>query len=160
MKKITAIILTALVLVGTVFSLASCKNEPAKNIEIDIDALAKELSEKVKFESPIKMPDDKVTSATIGKYLTGAKKTVYYSSDGATPEMIVVAEYEDEAAAKSGVSSLEQLVKAKKDVFDSYNTQYRSLLDDIILESDGKYAILCVSSDTSAAKTVVAGYTK
>ena len=160
MKKVTAAVFAALMLIGSVLTLASCKSEETKNIEIDIEALAEELSEKTKFESPIIKADEKVTSATVGKYLTGAKKTVYYSSDGATPELIVVAEYESDSAAKTGIANLQNLVNAKKDIFDSYNTQYRPLLDDVVLEQSGRYAVLCVSADSQTAKSVVGKYTK
>ncbi len=158
MKKILSFILTVSALLCMTCMLYGCKNDTKKEYDIDIEALASDLS-KIKYNDELAKVDANAAGNIIGSYVNGAKKYVFYSSSsGATPEMIVAAEYESESDAENGLKQLKKLVDEKKKTFDSYNVEYRPLLDNIVFENAGKYVILCVSGDTSAAEGVVAGY--
>lgn len=157
MKKVLSVVLAISALL-CIAALAGCKKE--KEYNIDIEALASDLS-KIKYNDEITKVGDTVTSNLIGSYVNGAKKVVYYSSSsGATPEMIITAEYETATDAANGLKQLQKLVNEKKNTFDNYNAEYRPLLDSIVFENVGKYVILCVSGDNSAAENIVAEYKK
>lgn len=159
MKKVLSVVLAISALL-CIAALAGCKKEQEKEYNIDIVALATELS-KIKYNDELANVNDAAAETIIGSYINGAKKYVFYSSSsGATPEMIITAEYETKNDAANGLKQLQKFVDEKKKTFDSYNVEYRPLLDKIVFESIGKYVVLCVSGDNTAAENIVSEYKK
>ena len=155
MKKIIRLTAIALAILTLTFCTVACRQQE-KDITLDIDQLAKALSE-VKYVDEMVKLDDAVV-ATSYALTSDAKKAVVYGASGATPEEIIVAEYEDIASAKAAISKYSDRLAAQKKVFDTYNAEYRPLLDQMILQQAGKYIIYCVSSDYTAASKIVDSY--
>lgn len=145
MKKILSL---ALALTFVLFTFAACGGNTAKTYSFDVSELAKLLSEKGKFVDALAEVDADVVSTAYG--FSSAKNVKVYASGGATPEEVIVAEYEGEAAAKTGMDEFNKRVSAQKTTYSTYNPQYRPLLDDLLLKQVGKYVIYCVSSDNTA----------
>lgn len=151
MKKITAL---ALVLLTVLLALVSCtKAQP--EISLDIENLAQLLSG-VNYVEQLEKLDPSVVTTLYG-FTSGAKNAVVYGASGATPEEIIVAEYETEDEAKTALEKYEKHLASQKETFNDYNAQYRPLLDNPVLQQAGKYIVYCVSNDGAAAQAVLDG---
>ena len=53
------------------------------------------------------------------------------------------------------MAKYEARVASQKETFDSYNAEYRPLLDDYLLRRVGKYIVYCVSDDAKAASAAL-----
>lgn len=154
MKRIIRLLASVLAILTLALCFSACAKEDT--VTIDIEKLAKELS-KVKYVDDMVKLDDAVVSATYA-LTSGAKKAVVYGASGATPEEIIIAEYESANAARDAMSKYSDRVAAQKKTFDTYNAEYRPLLNQMILQQNGKYIIYCVSSDYDAAVKIVNSY--
>ena len=154
MKIRTLSFLLILTAILTLF--ASCAGGEAE-VTIDITALGNDLS-KVQFVDPdmAAIGADIVTSRY--GFTSSAVKVVAYGGSGATPEEIIVAEYETAAKAKDAFSGFQSHLSSQKSTFDDYNAEYRPLLDTPILEQIGKYVIYCVCDAQSQAQAVLDSY--
>ena len=154
MKKTIA---AALVLLTVLLAFASC-TKPQAPLTIDIEKLAKDLSG-VSYVEQLEALDPSVVTTLYG-FTSGAKNVIVYGASGATPEEIIIAEYEDENTAKSAVEKFEKRLSSQKTTFDDYNAEYRPLLDTPVLQQAGRYIVYCVSNDHAAAQAVLDGYLK
>lgn len=143
-------LLFCLVLVLGVF--AGC-NESNDDVTLDIEALAADLSG-VTFVEQVEKLDADVIGMLYG-FTSGAAKVVVYGASGATPEEIIVAEYATAQEAKTSLAKYQERLDAQKTTFNSYNPQYRYLLDTPIVEQVGKYVVYCVCDAQSAAQQIL-----
>lgn len=155
MKTRILSLLVCLTMLVTLF--AACgEKEPA--VTIDVDALATALSKVQYVDEMMQVAEDSV--ALRYGFTSGAVKVVVYGGSGATPEGVIVAEYADESAAKNAFPKFEEYLETQKTTFDSYNAEFRPLLDTPVLERIGQYIVYCVCDAQSAAQTVLDGYKK
>jgi len=157
--KIPATKTLALIFTVLLLALFACeKADPNANLELDIEQLARDLYENGKFVDQLERLDD---AAVPYAYNLGSPvKAVVYAGSAATPEEIIVAEYENEESASAGYDKIKTRLADQRKTFDNYNAEYRPLLDDPLFVKLGKYVIYCVSNDTNAAKAVFDRYTK
>ena len=148
MKRIIALTTTIIVLAALFTSCGNAKKDYS-DIVLDVSALASELANKSTYVDELAPVDEELVKTLYG--FADTEKTVIYASGGATPEEVIVAEYSSADAAKAGLQVFNDRLSAQKKTYDTYNAQYRPLLDDILLEQIGKYVVYCVSSDNSAA---------
>ena len=162
MKKSVKIISFVLALLTLSFVFVSCSSgesgakntESQKEVVFDLSALGSALA-KVKYEDEMaEITDDAVISA-IYPEVTGAVKTVIYGGSGATPEEIILCEFESADAANTAKARFEKHLEDKKGIFDTYNAEYRPLLDKAVLEVVGKYVLYSVSADADAARAAI-----
>ncbi|MCQ2426174.1 MAG: DUF4358 domain-containing protein [Lachnospiraceae bacterium] len=162
MNKSIKILSLLLALLTLTFVFVSCsggesgakETEAPKDVVFDLSALGTALS-KVKYEDEMaEITDDAVISA-IYPEVSGAVKKVIYGGSGATPEEIILCEFESADAANSAKARFEKHLEDKKGIFDTYNAEYRPLLDKAVLEVIGKYVIYSVSADADAAKAAI-----
>lgn len=150
--KLTKKIITLMLCLVMAAALIGCSSkEEAK--EIDIDALASELLEKVEFDDDLNEIDDILVKRlyNIESYV---KASVYVSS-GATAEEIAVFEFESEAAAAEGLEKAQARVEQQREDYESYIPEEVQRLDNAVVKQSGRYVIVCVSSGDEA-KNIIA----
>ncbi len=154
MKHVTKSLALLLALLTLVLAFASCTKDQPADVTLDLDALGTALS-KVRYEDILVALTDETVLNTAYPVTAGAVKKIVYGGSGATPEEIILCEYENADEAAKAKTRFENHLNGKKETFDTYNAQFRPLLDDAILEVVGKYVIYSVSADAAAAKTAI-----
>ena len=152
MKKLICLLLA---LASLCLFLPAC-SDGAKEVNIDISALAAELASSVTFADELEPVDTDVIAALYG--FSDAKSVVVYAASGATPEEIIVAEYETQEGAAAALGTLNNRLSSQKTTFNDYNTQYRPLLDKSIVRQIGRYVVYCVSSDYDKSVEILNKY--
>ena len=149
--------LTLLLALTAILALfAACSSTEAE-VTLDITALGTDLS-KVQFVDPdMALIDSAIVTSRYG-FTSSSVKVVAYGGSGATPEEIIVAEYESSAKAKEAFDGFKSHLDSQKSTFDDYNAEYRPLLDTPILEQIGKYVVYCVCDAPTQAQAVVDSY--
>lgn len=145
MKKLIG----SVVLLAAAFLLAACGDEKK---DIDINALAGELLEKVEFVDELSQVDQE-TAERLYNIKDAVAQSVYIGS-GATAEEIAVFELKDEAAAIDAKDAALQRMKEQKESFETYIPQEVEKLDQAIVKVSGKYLIVCVSNGNTANKII------
>lgn len=120
---------------------------------IDVNALAARLNTKLTFVDDLALVDENIVNALYG--FKGTEKLVVYAAGGATPEEIIIAEYATVDDAKAALPSFEARVKNQEKTFDTYNPEYRPLLNGMYLKQLGKYVVYCVSSSNDDIAGIV-----
>ena len=155
MKKITGIV-AVLALTAAIFS--GCQSK--KDVTIDVDALAGDLKSSVTFVDTL---DIQSNAAFENVYTMDqsdiAAKAVYVGS-GATAEEIAVFEGRDEAAAGRIRKAVDTHIADNLESYRDYQPKEVKKLSDPVIVQTGKYVILCVSDDNTAARNCIEKYTK
>ena len=151
--------LSFLLVLSAILTLFAACSSTEVDVTIDVAALGTDLS-KVQFVDPdMALIDAAIVTSRYG-FTSAAVKVVAYGGSGATPEEIIVAEYESAAKAKDAFSGFQSHLDSQKSTFDDYNAEYRPLLDSPILEQIGKYVVYCVCDAPSQAQAVVDSFKK
>lgn len=146
MKKIFTLIFTFLFAAG----IAGCgKND---TISIDIDALSKELMEKVKFDDELVLSDSETAARVYG--IESAVKSKLYIGSGATAEEIAVFEFGSVSDAEEGLKAAEARISEQKKSYESYAPDEIKRLDNSVVKCAGKYVAVCVTNDKAAEKII------
>ena len=152
MKKNILIILVVLIVIITLnIGIISFNNN--KNIDIDIKKLADDLKNAQIFEDNLSQID---RSSIIKKYEfdnNPITEIISYLGTGATAEEILIMEVSDEKYVKE----IEEKIKSKMD-FQNYLPKEVYKLENYILESKGRYIVLCVSNDYDKTKEIINKY--
>lgn len=156
MKRIIACLI-CLSFIAVAF--CSCGNtEDYSDKVIDVNALASELNEKLTYVDELAPVDENIVSALYG--FKGTVELVVFAAGGATPEEVIVAEYASQDDAKAALKEFEERAESQKKIFDTYNPEYRPLLDDMVLKQLGKYVIYSVSSSNANASDIIDSFFK
>ena len=146
MKKIFTLIFTFLFAAG----IAGCgKND---TISIDIDALSKELMEKVKFDDELVLSDSETAARLYG--IESAVKSKLYIGSGATAEEIAVFEFGSVSDAEEGLKAAEARISEQKKSYESYAPDEIKRLDNSVVKCAAKYVAVCVTNDKAAEKII------
>lgn len=147
MKKALSILLVFVL----ALAFAGCGGTKAK--DVDVNALAKELVKKVKFDSEL----TELTAEQLGNYLTvpeGAKVAAYMSN-GTTAEEIIVVRCGDEAAAKVFKTALEGFLAEQSAEMARYMPAEVARIEKAVLSQRGACVALCVTDDTANAEKII-----
>lgn len=145
--------LTALILAGTLLLLSAC-GAPAdtEDMNIDMEALADKLLESGLFGETLNKADDGI--AEILYDIDGASAALVYVGSGAVADELALFEFENEAEAQSAISSAETRITAQKDSFATYIPEEVPKLDHAVMETYGRYLIVCVSGGDGASEII------
>jgi len=154
MKKLTAMLLAVVMLAA----LCACGGGSGAK-EVDLDALAAELTGSDVFSDILNQPADGVAARLYDIEDGAAKKVILYVGTGATAEEIFLAEASDASAAAGLKAACEERVSDQKTMFANYAPGEVAKLDDAILVTSGNYVILVVAADAAAARGIVENYT-
>lgn len=149
MKKLNRIAALVLAL-ALVFALSACGGGEDKTI--DIAALAKELVDAGTFGEPMNALD-----STVALGLYGASedtKVSAYAGTVATAEEVAVFECANDDAADTLMASLEQRNQTRIAQYESYDAEEVPKLENAVILSGGRYVVLIVAQDASAAEEI------
>lgn len=143
----------AVVLAGTLLLLSAC-GAPAgsEDIEIDLEALAGHLLESGVFEETLYKADDGIAEILYG--IDGASAALVYIGSGAVADELALFEFADEAEAQSAISAAEARIASQKDSFATYIPEEVPKLDNAVVETHGRYLIVCVSGQDNASEII------
>lgn len=157
MKKNILIILVVLIVIITLnIGVISFNNN--KNIDIDIRKLADDLKNAQIFEDNLSQID---RSSIIKKYEfdnNPITEIISYLGTGATAEEILIMEVSDEKYVKEIEEKIKSKMEENKINFQNYLPKEVYKLENYILESKGKYIVLCVSNDYDKTKEIINKY--
>ena len=153
MKKLLIILMALAMLAG----LCACGGGGEAK-EIDLDALAAELTACEAFTDILSQPADGVAARLYGFEDGDVVKCVMYTGTGATAEEIFLAQAADGAAAAALKTACEQRVENQKLAFRSYAPAEVEKLDNAVIMTSGNYVVLVVSADAAAVRSIVESY--
>ena len=153
LKKIAAFFMV----VVTCAALAGCGE--AKDITVDIEALASELKNDITYQDQLEQiePDMVKMLYDVEEYVDNV---IVYMGSGATAEEIAVFECKDAESGKKVEEIVKQHVQDQITSFESYVPAEVAKLKEAVVRSGGKYVALCVSVDSAAADKIMDEYFK
>lgn len=151
MKRIIALLLAVM----TVFALTACGG---KTTTVDAQSLAKALAEKTAFESELSA----VSKEELGYYFQLPEKcdAAAYMSAGSTAEEIFVVECYDGTSAAAMRASMKDFLDSQKTEMERYLPAEVDRINGAIFETYGTCVVLCVTSDTDTARSIIKEYVK
>ncbi|MBO4562801.1 MAG: DUF4358 domain-containing protein [Clostridia bacterium] len=180
MKKYFRLMLCALLVIAFAASAAACKGGDPKPIDtndntaapatqapakdLDVDELAKSISENVPFEDEyLTLVEDrefalkfyKIDPALVAEK-DGVKQVAVYSASS-TPEMIVCVKAVDEASAEQVLEPIKALLKYYAENYTNYGPEQVQKINSAVEVIDGCYVIVAVSNDNTAAGKYIDG---
>ena len=154
MKKIGALLFAGSL---TACLLAGC----AKEVVLDVDKLAEELRNTVAFTDDITKIDDSGMSMLYKELDTSkVEKSAVYTSSGASTEEIGVFEAKTKDDVQAVKDAVQKRIDAQIEGYSDYGPDQVPRLNDVVLETAGKYVIFVASDHNDQAKTVIEKYTK
>ena len=149
MKKLKKAL--ALVFILTISTaLAACGGSSSK--EIDAQALANELMEKVEFVDELSPVKSEMVPKLYG--IDNALEAYVYMGSGATAEEVAVFKFASEQDAMDALAKIEQYIAARKDSFANYIPGEVARLDNAVIRQSGEYLALCVSEGSTASEII------
>ena len=148
MKKITLTILSLL----TAAALTSCGAKA-----INVNELASALASEGKFAEQLTEVSADITEKRYGLEDADVEECAAYAGTKAVVDEVAVFKAANVENVKEQV---EQHIDAQKDSYSSYRPDEVPKLDDCVVTVSGDYVIVCVSEDSSAAKSIIEQYTK
>ena len=153
-KKLTTLLASAAACV----MLVSCGE--AKDISMDINALAGDLKDKITYQDTLESiePDMIKMLYDVGDLV---ESSVVYMGSGATAEEIAVFECKATDTAKNEVEPIvKQHIQDQITSFESYVPAEVAKLKEAVVRTGGKYVAVCVSDDSAAAEKIMDEYFK
>ena len=145
MKKTITLIITAIMLIT---ALVSCGGKNYDTISFDIAELGEYIASNAAF-------GDELIKLENSPYSFDGASFVTYGGTGATPEEIIVVEAADADSAEKALETMNERIADQKKTFTDYNQQEKPKLNDAVVMTAGKYAIMCVSADNAAAEQLI-----
>lgn len=137
---------------------AGCAQQPKVNV--DASAAADKIIASVKFDDQMSAVDDKTAQKLYGFGDGVVRNMKVYESTGATAEEVAVFEAKDEASAQTVKKAAQDRIENQKEGFQDYQPKEMTKLKNPVLVQSGKYVVLCVSNDNTAAQKAIDGIMK
>lgn len=131
-------------------ALAACGSSSSK--EIDAQALADELMEKVEFVDELSPVKSEMVPKLYG--IDNAQDAYVYMGSGATAEEVAVFKFASEQDAMDALAKIEQYIAARKDSFANYIPGEVARLDNAVIKQSGEYLAVCVSEGSTASEII------
>ena len=125
-----------------------------KEVKVDVNALASELNGCVTSDTLTQTAAEMIPTI----YYLSADEAVSacaYMSAGSTACEVAVIESKDEDSAKKITEQFKQRVSSQSELYASYNPGEVEKLDQAVISSAGKYAVLAVTDDAKKAKEII-----
>ena len=147
MKRIISLLLAVM----TVFTLAACGTK-------DTTVKAQALLEKTSFDAELTA----VPNEELGYYFQLPAKcdAAAYMSSGSTAEEIFVIECYDGTSAAALRTSMQAFLDSQKTEMERYLPAEADRINGAIFETYGTCVVLCVTSDTDTARSIIKEYVK
>lgn len=122
---------------------------------IDCKALADALLSKINYTDELSNVDKDTAAMFLNFADVEIEEAYIYESSGATAEEIVVLKCKDSDSAKNAKAAFEQRVEEQTENFTDYVPEEIPKLKDAVIITSKEYAVLSVSGDSSAAKSII-----
>jgi len=145
--------LTALLVAGMLVMAGCGASDSKKEVSIDTAVLADSLATGITYEDSL----EQISEKEVGIYYEleeGVSSHVYMGS-GSTAEEVAVFEAKDEASAKLQKEHVQAHLDEQEESFRDYLPEEVKRIEGAVLEQRGKYVVLCVTKDASAAKEMI-----
>ena len=151
-KRVPAVLAAGVLMLAC----AACSggNENA-DVTLDVGALADRLASELTFQDQLTALEGDAGLNIYGLDSSTAAQHKVYVSTGATAEEIAVFEAVSTEAAASIEEAVNQRVADQKAAFEDYQPKEMTKLNDPLVDVMGKYVILCLSDDNSAAQAII-----
>ena len=151
MKRIISLLLAVM----TVFTRAACGT---KDTTVNAQGLAQALLEKTSFDAELTA----VPNEELGYYFQLPEKcdAAAYMSSGSTAEEIFVIECYDGTSAAALRTSMQAFLDSQKTEMERYLPAEVDRINGAIFETYGTCVVLCVTSDTDTARSIIKEYVK
>ena len=138
-------------------SLAACGGGQSQtaDVTIDVAALADSLHDGLTFQDQLTALDGVAAMGIYGLDSTTVSQIKVYVSTGATAEEIAVMETAGGDAVDTARAAAEKRVEDQKAAFENYQPKEMTKLGDPLIETRGKYVILCLSDANDAALAII-----
>ena len=153
MRNKTILLVTVLII--SILAL-SCSAKETK--DIDIGGLAQSILDEVQFKDQLTAVDDFTANSLYDMDEGLVTSQIVYVSSGATAEEVAVFECADEDGVSAVEEAAEQRISDMKEGFSDYIPAEMAKLEDPVLMVYGRYVIVCVSDDSSHARSVIDSY--
>ena len=148
MKRIISMLLAVM----SVAALTACGQQ--KDTAVDAQGLAKALVEKVSFESELTAISDE----ELGYYFQLPEGCTAAAGSTAEEVFVIQCKSGDDAAALR--ASMQEFLDSQKTEMERYLPAEVDRINSAIFETYGTCVVLCVSSDTDTARSVIKEYVK
>lgn len=138
---------------------AGCAKQ-GETVSADVNTIADQIVKSVKFKDQMSPIEQKTAVKDYGLDASDVTKAKVYESTGATAEEVAAFEAKDETAAGRVKKAAETRVEDQKSAFQGYQPKEMTKLKNPLIVQSGRYVVLVVADDTSAAKTVTDQYLK
>ena len=129
-----------------------------KDIEIDIDALAADLTAGIVFDDEMSLIDDGMIPMIYNADVY--EDAVLYMGSGATAEEIAVFECENETRAKGALDEAKSHIESQIISYEGYIPEEVQRLEQAVVLQEGRYVIVAVTADPAAAEKIIDNYLK
>ena len=158
MKKVSKKIGAAVLAAVLCFSLSACGGQE-KDITVDIRTLADDLLNNISYEGK----PEEIENMEFYYYPSeinelAADQVIYI--DMTTAEEVTVIEGKDADSTQKIAEIAQQHLVDVKESNEDYFPATIEKLDNAVVQSGGKYVVVCVSNDSSAAQEIIDGYLK
>ncbi len=141
----------------TALTLTACSGG-SKDLTVDVNKLAEDLTSQTVTSDTLAQTAEEMLPSIYFLDEAQVEKGVAYMSSGATACEVAVIECKEESQAKDVEKLFETRVSNQSDLFASYNAGEVTKLDDAVIKTAGKYAVLCVCDDPEKAESVLKDY--
>ena len=145
--------LAAAMLLG-VLALAGCSGGKKADVQVDVQKLADSLKGTVTSEELTAAQESMIPTI----YLLDAgivKSSAGYMNSGATACEVAVIECGDAKDTETVKKAFETRVSSQTDLYASYNAGEADKLKKAVIDTEGCYAVLCVTDDADAAEKII-----
>ena len=154
MKKISLIIIIALIIIVSIF-LAINFNNKQNIIEIDIEELGKKISESGVFQDEIAKVDKEIVYKAYGFNDNLIKEIVSYQGSGATSEEILILQVNEKENLNEVKEMINNRIEERKEIFVSYLPKEVYKLENNIFRVYNNYIIMCISNDNEKVNEII-----
>lgn len=154
MKKISLIIIIALIIIASIF-LAINFNNKQNIIEINIEELGKKISESGAFQDEIAKVDKEIVYKAYGFDDNLIKEIVSYQGSGATSEEILILQVNEKENLNEVKEMINNRIEERKEIFASYLPKEVYKLENNIFRVYNNYIIMCISNDNEKVDEII-----
>jgi len=153
-RKILPILalLLALLIALLIVLITGCRQEEPPEYAIDPAALAADLAAGLTFDDQLIPLTDEAVAV---KFPYGQQKAAAWAGSGATAELILVAEFADEEAARAALERSAAYRKGQADLFAKYAADEVPKLEGALEKTLGRWLIVAVCPDPAAADALL-----
>ena len=150
MKRIVPCFLVASLLL--IFMCACSHGKAQTDISVDIEQTAADIVENVEFRDEL----DTVGESAVKRLYDMPENAfaVVYIGSGATAEEVAVFEFEDADSSQAFIESAKKHIDEQIESYENYVPEEVPVLESAIVESYGRYVVVCVTDDPGASEYI------